>query len=76
MPFEKGDSSGDDGGAARWCRENPLVIDWSVDSVALLRLRARQTESYRKPYFRNEHLWGEGGVTWNRIASCSSPSGC
>ncbi|MDA8201911.1 MAG: Eco57I restriction-modification methylase domain-containing protein [Chloroflexi bacterium] len=69
VPFEKGDSSGDDGGAARWRRENPLVIDWSPEAVALLRRRARQTESYRKPYFRNEHLWGQGGLTWNTIAS-------
>ena len=69
VPFEKGDSSGDDGGAARWRRENPIAIDWSADSVALLRRRARQSESYRKPYFRNEPLWGQGGVTWNSLAS-------
>jgi hypothetical protein len=69
VPFEKGDSSGDDGGAARWRRENPIVIDWSTESVALLRRRARQAESYRKPRLQNEHLWGQGGVTWNRIAS-------
>jgi hypothetical protein len=69
VPFEKGDSSGDDGGAACWYRENPLVIDWSPSSVRLLRARARQRESYRKPYFRNEHLWGQGGVTWNSLAS-------
>jgi hypothetical protein len=35
----------------------------------LLRRRARQAESYRKPRLQNEHLWGQGGVTWNRIAS-------
>jgi adenine-specific DNA-methyltransferase len=69
VPFEKGDSSGDDGGAARWARENPLVIDWSAPSVRLLRARAQQPDSYRKPYFRNERLWGQGGVTWNSIAS-------
>lgn len=69
VPFEKGDTSGDDGGGARWIRENPIVIDWSPSSVQLLRQRARQEESYRKPYFRNEHLWGQGGVAWNRIGS-------
>jgi hypothetical protein len=68
VPFEKGDSSGDDGGAARWRRENPIVIDWSAESVALLRRRARQAESYRKPRLQNEHLWGQSGVTWNTIA--------
>jgi hypothetical protein len=44
------------------------VIDWSTDAVALLRRRARQIGSYRKPYFRNEHLWGLGGTTWNAVA--------
>ncbi len=68
VSFEKGDDSGEDG-AARWSRINPLVIDWSCASVALLRSRARQGSSYRRPYFRNEHLWGQGGVTWNRVAS-------
>jgi hypothetical protein len=67
VPFEKGDDSGEDGGA-RWRRENPLVIDWSPEAVALLRRRARQAASYRKPYFRNEQLWGQGGVTWNSLA--------
>jgi Eco57I restriction-modification methylase len=67
VPFEKGDDSTAGGGAA-WRRDNPLVIDWSQESVALLRGRAGQSDSYRKPYFRNEHLWGSGGVTWNRIA--------
>ena len=38
------------------------------EAVALLRKRARQKTSYRKPYFRNEELWGKGGVTWNKIA--------
>lgn len=69
VPFEKGDTSGDGGGGARWIRENPIVIDWSPPSVQLLRQRARQEESYRKPYFRNEHLWGQGGVTWNSLTS-------
>jgi hypothetical protein len=67
VAFEKGDDSGADGGA-RWRRENPLVIDWSADSVALLRERARQSTSHRKPRLQNEKLWGCGGVTWNRIA--------
>jgi hypothetical protein len=67
VPFEKSDDSGP-AGAAAWRRENPLVIDWSAEAVALLRQRASQEESYRKPYFRNEHLWGRAGVTWNRVA--------
>ncbi|HLI33302.1 MAG TPA: hypothetical protein VKU89_11305 [Solirubrobacteraceae bacterium] len=67
VPFEKGDRSDEQGGA-RWRRENPIVIDWSREAVALLRRRARQERSYRKPYFRNEELWGQGGVTWNSIA--------
>jgi len=66
--FEKGDSSADDGGGARWCRENPIVIDWSAAYVTLLRRRARQTESYRRPRLQNEHLWGRAGVTWNSLA--------
>lgn len=69
VPFEKGDSSGDDGGAARWRRDNSIVIDWSTESVALLRQRARQAKSHRKPRLQNEALWGQGGVTWNRVAS-------
>jgi len=68
VPFEKGDDS-DEGGGARWRRENPIVIDWSPEAVALLRTRANQRQSHRKPYFRNEHLWGCAGVTWNRVAS-------
>jgi hypothetical protein len=67
VPFEKGDSS--EAGAAAWRRDNPLVIDWSPTSVSLLRRRAAGKESYRKPYFRNEDLWGQGGVTWNAISS-------
>ncbi len=68
VPFEKGDDS-DQFGAAAWRRDNPIVIDWSVDSVALLRQRARQRASYRKPRLQSEHLWGKGGVTWNAISS-------
>lgn len=68
VPFEKGDDSGEDG-AARWCRTNPLVIDWSPGSVGLLRARAAQTEMHRKPRIQNQRLWGKGGVTWNAIAS-------
>jgi hypothetical protein len=59
VPFEKGDDS-DEGGGSRWRRDNPLAIDWSVDAVTLLRARASQSVSYRKPYFRNEKLWGRG----------------
>jgi hypothetical protein len=76
VPFEKGDRSqevtNDDGTVsylgARWTRENPLVIDWSRDSVRLLRARARGARSRRKPYFRNERLWFTEGVTWNSTA--------
>jgi hypothetical protein len=67
VPFEKSDSS-DARGGARWRRENPFVIDWSPEAVALLRARARQKNSSRTPNFGNEHLWGRGGVTWNRVA--------
>lgn len=69
VPFEKGDQSGEDGGGARWRRDNPIVIDWSPESVALLRTRAASGESYRRPRIQNEGLWGKGGVTWNSIAS-------
>jgi len=73
LPFEKGDRSGtDDEGrtmAAAWCRENPIVIDWSTPAVAMLRKRAKGLPSHRKPYLRNEGLWGQGGVTWNETAS-------
>ncbi len=69
VPFEKGDSSGTARGGTRWTRENPIAIDWSTASVALLRKRAANAQSYRKPYFRNEHLWGRGGLAWNAIAS-------
>jgi hypothetical protein len=66
--FEKGDRSDEEAGA-RWRRDNPIVIDWSQDSVALLRERSHQDSSHRKPYFRNEGLWGKGGVTWNAVGS-------
>lgn len=77
VPFEKGDRSQevtDDGGrvsylGARWVRDNPLVIDWSRDSVRLLRARARGATRRRKPRLQNEHLWFTEGVTWNRVAS-------
>jgi hypothetical protein len=73
VPFEKGDQSqevvGDDGKSiflgARWTRENPLVIDWSRDSVELLRRRARGSSSRRRPRLQNEGLWFTEGVTWN-----------
>lgn len=68
VPFEKGDDSAA-GGGARWRRDNPIVIDWSREAVTLLRARAKQKQSHRKPYFRNEQLWGRPGVTWNRVAS-------
>jgi hypothetical protein len=77
VPFEKGDQSqevvGDDGRAsfmgARWTRQNPVVIDWSRDSVSLLRDRARGSSSRRKPRLQNEHLWFTEGGAWNRVAS-------
>lgn len=68
VPFEKGDRSDNEGGA-RWRRQNPIAIDWSEAAVSLLRERVRQAASYRKPYFRNERLWGQGGVTFNSLAS-------
>jgi len=73
VPFEKGDQSADGegvggGGGARWWRDNPIVIDWSRAAVALLRQRARGATSHKKPRFQNEHLQGQSGVTWNRIA--------
>jgi hypothetical protein len=67
VPFEKGDDSGP-AGAARWRRDNPLVIDWSPPAVRLLRERAAGTNSYRKPRLQNEQLWGSGGIAWNAIA--------
>jgi len=77
VPFEKGDQSqavlGADGRVtyqgARWVRENPFVIDWSVGAVGLLRQRARGAGGRRKPYFRNEALWFSEGIGWNAIAS-------
>jgi len=74
VPFEKGDQSGSVGGeedgraiGAIWWRENPLVIDWSVDAVALLAQRSKG--AFRKPYFRNEDMWFSPGITWNRVTS-------
>jgi hypothetical protein len=66
--FEKGDDTGPAGGA-KWCRSNPIVIDWSPDSVSLLRARGRQKESYRRAFLTNQELWGRGGVTYNGVAS-------
>lgn len=68
VPFEKPDDSSP-AGAAAWRRENPLVIDWSPEAVTLLRRRAGQNQSYRKPRIQNEHLWGRPGVTFNSTAS-------
>ena len=72
IPFEKGDRSGEDESgnsiAARWIRENPIVIDWSSSAVDLLHKRYSSKESRHKPYFRNEALWGKGGISWNSIA--------
>ena len=71
VPFEKGDASAaDEGGqalGARWWRDNPVLIDWSAARVATLRQRAASPDRHRKPYFRNEALWGQGGVTWNSV---------
>jgi hypothetical protein len=76
IPFEKGDQSQElekEGRVTRigaaWVRDNPLVIDWSCEAVALLRRRAAGAESAQKPYFRNERLWFQSGVTWNSLAS-------
>jgi hypothetical protein len=66
VPFEKADRS-DEGGGAKWVRENPIVIDWSTDAVELLRHRARHGP--RKPRMQNERAWGRAGAAWNRIAS-------
>ncbi len=66
VPYETSDRSSARGGA-RWWRANPVVIDWSRDSVSLL--RARQANGPRKPVMRNQDLWFSGGVTHNRIAS-------
>ena len=68
LPFEKGDDSGEDGGA-RWRRDNAVVIDWSEPAVALLRARAGQSASHRRPRIQNEKMWGTGGVTWNSTSS-------
>jgi hypothetical protein len=68
VPFEKGDDTGQSGGA-RWRRENPLVIDWSESAVELLRQRAAKNTGSKTVLFRNEKLWGLGGVAWNEITS-------
>lgn len=71
VPFEKGDDSDSRGGhtlGAKWTRDNPVVIDWSFDSVSLLRARAKGSGS-GTPYFRNEQHWFREGVTWNSVAS-------
>jgi hypothetical protein len=68
VPFEKGDTSAEGGGGSAWSRRNVLVIDWSPESVNVLRERARRKGS-RSPRLQNERLWGQGGVTWNRAAS-------
>ncbi len=77
VPFEKGDQSqevvGPDGRksllGARWIRDTPVVIDWSRDSVQLLRRRARGSSTRRRPRLQNERLWFSEGVGWNAIAS-------
>ncbi len=66
IPYETSDRSSTRGGA-RWARENPIVLDWSRDAVALLRRRRETGE--RRPVLRNEDLWFQGGVTHNRVTS-------
>ena len=66
ISYETSDRSSSRGGAA-WVRDNPVVIDWSAESVALL--RRRRIDGPRKPVMRNEDLWFNGGVTHNRVAS-------
>jgi hypothetical protein len=72
VQFEKGDRSGEDQAgasvAARWTRENPIVIDWSRTAVALIRARDAGAENRRRPRLQNEALWGRRGITWNSIA--------
>ncbi|MDE3111512.1 MAG: hypothetical protein KGK34_01060 [Chloroflexota bacterium] len=76
VAFEKGDQSqeleDEEGNVSRigaaWERENPIVIDWAREAVALLRRRAT-SKGAQKPYFRNEQLWFTRGITWNRVAS-------
>lgn len=75
LAFEKGDSSDEvDGHAigATWWRDNPMVIEWSVPAVALLRRRAKD-KGAKSPRLQNEQLWFEPGVTWNRVASYLRP---
>jgi hypothetical protein len=66
VSYETSDRSSP-GGGARWVRDNQTVIDWSSESVALL--RHRLLAGPRRPVLRNEDLWFRGGVTHNRIAS-------
>jgi methylase of polypeptide subunit release factors len=66
VPYETSDRSTSRGGAA-WVRSNPALIDWSRESVALL--RARRVAGPQKPVLRNEDMWFRGGVTHNRVAS-------
>jgi len=76
VPFEKGDQSQeleDETGkvsriGAAWVRDNPLVIDWSRDAVALLRRRGADKGS-QSPRLQNEGLWFHEGITWNTVAS-------
>jgi hypothetical protein len=71
VPFEKGDrseGSGTDSAGAKWYRQNPIVIDWSTDAVALLRRRLANSGTGR-PRFQNEALWGQAGVAWNTVTS-------
>jgi Eco57I restriction-modification methylase len=67
VPFIKGDAS-TEAGAAKWWAPNPYVIDWSEQSVTLLRERARQTGG-RKAYFKNRQLYGKAGASFNKIGS-------
>ena len=76
VPLEKGDQSQEieaEGGrtsriGAAWWRDNPLVIDWSSEAVALLRRRAA-AKGAQSPRLQNEDMWFREGVTFNRVAS-------
>lgn len=77
IPISKGDRSDENRSVegrgtrlgAKWTVSNQHVIDWSRESVALLRARASGGSSRRKPYIRNEELWFCEGVAWNKVAS-------